>query len=303
MAYRELLKKCTICPRNCGVDRLNGKTGYCGAGALTRVALVSLHQWEEPCLVGEKGAGTVFFSYCNLHCVFCQNSTISRNGNGIEVSTERLAEIFTEQQERGAATLDLVTPDHYAPLIVEALKLAKADGLTIPVVWNSSGYEKIETIEAVAPFVDIFLPDLKYYSAELSTRYSSAADYFSVASKAILKMAELKGIPQTDKNGLMQQGVLVRHMVLPNARRDSMALLDWIAENLRGKVKLSLMNQYTPLFQSAKFKELNRRLTTFEYDSVVDHALDLGLNDCYVQERRAASAEYVPDFDGSGVLK
>ena len=303
MDYRGQLQNCMICPRRCGKNRLAGETGFCGAGDKARIALVSLHPWEEPCLTGEKGAGTVFFSYCSLRCIFCQNSVISREGNGTEVSIGRLAEIFLEQQARGAATLDLVTPTHYAPLIIEALKLAKADGLIMPVVWNSSGYETVEMIEYIAPYIDVFLPDLKYYSPELAERYSAAADYFPVATQAILKMAELKGEPLIDKMGLMRRGVLIRHLVLPNARKDSMALLDWVADNLKGKVKLSLMNQYTPLFRVTEFKELNRRLTTFEYDSVVNYALDLGLDDCYVQERRAASAEYVPDFDGRGVLK
>lgn len=303
MEYEDLLKQCELCPRHCGVNRLNGERGFCGAGDKVRIALVSLHPWEEPCLTGENGAGTVFFSHCNLRCAFCQNSVISSEGQGNEVSTARLTEIFLEQQQRGAATLDLVTPTHYAPQIVAALRAAKEQGLTLPVVWNSSGYETVAMVEFVAPMVDVFLPDLKYYSSELAARYSAAADYFAVATQAILKMVELKGCPQTDKNGLLTKGVLVRHLVLPNARKDSMALLDWVAENLAGKVKLSLMNQYTPLFRATEFKEINRRLTTFEYESVAEHALDLGLDDCYVQERRAASAEYVPDFDGRGVLK
>ena len=303
MDYRELLKNCTICPRHCGADRLKGRNGFCGAGEPVRVALVSLHPWEEPCLVGDKGAGTVFFSHCNLRCVYCQNSVISSKAEGTEVDVERLAEIFLEQQGRGASTLDLVTPTHYAPQIIAALETAKVQGLKLPVVWNSGGYETLEMIDMVAPYVDIFLPDIKYYDSDMAREYSAAPDYFSVASAAVSRMVELKGAPRFAENGSMLKGVIVRHLVLPNGRKDSMRILDWLAKNLRGRVQLSLMSQYTPLYRATEFKKLNRRLTTFEYESVVSHALDLGLTDCYVQERRSASEEYVPNFDGSGVLK
>lgn len=294
------MKHCNLCPRRCGVDRTQ-RAGFCGAGDLVRIALVSLHQWEEPCLVGEKGAGTVFFSHCNLRCVYCQNHEISHGGKGLEVTTERLAEIFLEQQDRGAATLDLVTPTHYVPQIIAALDMAKAKGFHLPVVYNSSGYESLETIEALGSYVDIFLPDLKYKTSESGSRYSAAADYFTHASAAIERMFALTGPVQFGDKGQMKKGVLVRHMILPGHRKESMELVKWLWDTFGHKIQVSLMNQYTPMYRAGEYKEINRRLTTFEYESVVDYALSLGLENAYVQERRSASEEFVPDFDGTGV--
>ena len=294
------ITNCNLCPRRCGANRTQ-RAGFCGAKDLVRIALVSLHQWEEPCLVGERGAGTVFFSYCNLRCAYCQNHEISHSGKGVEVSQERLAEIFLEQQARGAATLDLVTPTHYVPQIIAALDMAREQGFDLPVVYNSSGYETVETIEALRGYVDIFLPDLKYMSAESGGEYSAAADYFSHASMAIKKMVELTGTVQFADNGQMEKGVLVRHMVLPGHRHESMELMKWLWENFGRTIQVSLMNQYTPMYKAAEHKKINRRLTTFEYESVVDYVLDLGMENVYVQERRSASEEYVPDFNGAGV--
>ncbi|SDP65608.1 radical SAM protein [Selenomonas ruminantium] len=291
---------CNLCPRRCGVNRTQ-RAGFCGAGDKVRIALVSLHQWEEPCLVGEKGAGTVFFSYCSLRCVYCQNHEISHGGKGQEVTVERLAEIFLEQQARGAATLDLVTPTHYVPQIIEALDRAKSKGFALPVVYNSSGYETVETIEALRGYVDIFLPDLKYREEASGSEYSAAADYFACASEAIKKMVEITGPVQFADNGQMKKGVLVRHMVLPGHRHESMALVKWLWENFGKNIQVSLMSQYTPMYKASEHKKINRRLTTFEYESVVDYALSLGLENAYVQERRSASEEYVPDFNGTGV--
>ena len=294
------ITNCNLCPRRCGANRTQ-RAGFCGAGEKVCIALVSLHQWEEPCLVGERGAGTVFFSYCNLRCVYCQNHEISHGGKGVEVSQERLAEIFLEQQARGAATLDLVTPTHYVPQIIAALDMAREQGFDLPVVYNSSGYETVETIEALRGYVDIFLPDLKYMSAESGGEYSAAADYFSHASMAIKKMVELTGPVEFSADGQMKKGVLVRHMVLPGHRHESMELMKWLWENFGRTIQVSLMNQYTPMYKSAEHKKINRRLTTFEYESVVDYVLDLGMENVYVQERRSASEEYVPDFNGAGV--
>ena len=294
------LTECKLCPRQCGVDR-TAATGFCGAGERARIALVSLHPWEEPCLVGERGAGTVFFSYCNLRCAYCQNHEISHGGKGVDVGIERLAEIFLEQQARGAATLDLVTPTHYVPQIIAALDMAREQGFDLPVVYNSSGYETVETIEALRGYVDIFLPDLKYMRAESGGAYSAAADYFSHASAAIKKMVELTGPVEFSADGQMKKGVLVRHMVLPGHRHESMELMKWLWENFGRTIQVSLMNQYTPMYKAAEHKKINRRLTTFEYESVVDYVLDLGMENVYVQERRSASEEYVPDFNGAGV--
>ena len=296
------ITNCNLCPRRCGVNRTK-RVGFCGAGEKVRIALVSLHQWEEPCLVGAKGAGTVFFSYCSLRCVYCQNHAISHGGQGVEVTTERLAEIFLEQQARGAATLDLVTPTHYVPQIITALDMAKARGLTLPVVYNSSAYENVETIEALRGYVDIYLPDMKYMSAASGGEYSAAADYFAAASAAITRMVEQVGPVQFAADGQLRRGVLVRHMVLPGHRHESMDIVKWLWETFGKTVQASLMNQYTPMYKAAEHKPLNRRLTTFEYDSVVDYALQLGMENAYIQERRSASAEFVPDFNGAGVAK
>lgn len=296
------ITNCNLCPRRCGVNRTK-RVGFCGAGEKVRIALVSLHQWEEPCLVGAKGAGTVFFSYCSLRCVYCQNHAISHGGQGVEVTTERLAEIFLEQQARGAATLDLVTPTHYVPQIIAALDIAKARGLTLPVVYNSSAYENVETIEALKGYVDVYLPDMKYMSAASGGEYSAAADYFAVASAAITRMVEQVGPVQFAADGQLRRGVLVRHMVLPGHRHESMDIVKWLWETFGKTVQVSLMNQYTPMYKAAEHKPLNRRLTTFEYDSVVDYALQLGMENAYIQERRSASAEFVPDFNGAGVAK
>ena len=295
------LSSCRLCPRRCGVNRLQGRKGWCGAGIRPKVALVSLHPWEEPCIAGDRGAGTVFFSHCNLGCVFCQNYEISHEGQGEEISEERLAQVFMEQQARGASTLDLVTPVHYAPQILAALDQAKQQGFSLPVVWNSSGYESAELIEALKGYVDVFLPDLKYRETASAERYSHAADYFSAAAAAIQKMVELAGPPVFDEDGLMRRGVLVRHLVLPGHRKESMQLLDWLWDSFGDRVWLSLMNQFTPMHHTAEYPEINRRLTSFEYDSVVNHALDIGITQCYMQEGKTASVKFVPDFDGSGV--
>ena len=298
-----VLEHCTLCPRQCGVNRLAGERGYCGAGRLARVALVSLHPWEEPCIAGNTGAGTVFFSHCSLRCLFCQNAVISHEENGIDVTEERLAEIFLEQQERGAATLDLVTPTHFAPQILSALRMAKSRGLTLPVVWNSSGYEREESIRAIADAIDVFLPDLKYIDEKSAADCSDARDYFSYASAAIKAMVGAKGAPVLREDGILASGVLVRQLILPGKRKESMRILDWLWTTFGNKIMLSLMGQYTPMYRAAEIKGMDRKLTTFEYESVANHALDLGITRCYVQERGAASEEFVPKFDGTGVIR
>lgn len=294
-----MLEHCELCPRRCGVDR-NTDTGFCGAGREVRLALVSLHPWEEPCIAGDRGAGTVFFSYCNLRCCFCQNHEISHGGRGIAVTDERLAEIFLEQQARGAASLDLVTPTHYVPQILAALRQARERGFSLPVVYNSSAYETLETVESLRGAVDVFLPDLKYLEADTAGRYSQAPDYFAVASAALRRMVAIAGPPQL-VDGLLRRGVLVRHMVLPGCRHESMRIVDWLWEEFGNQIYLSLMNQYTPLYRAAEYPEINRRLTTFEYDSVVNHAFDRGFRQCFIQEGQTASEKFVPTFDGKGI--
>ena len=303
MQARDLLSNCQLCPRSCGVNRYE-KSGACGGGVLVRVAKVSLHPWEEPAIAGPetgKGAGTVFFSGCNLRCVFCQNYEISHYEKGREVTSEELGEIFLHQQAQGAATLDLVTPTHYVPQIIQALAYAKKRGFSLPVVYNSSGYESVSTIELLEGSVDVYLPDLKYYASELSGSYSKAQDYFSVAAKAIKAMVQQVGRPVLDAQGIMTKGVLVRHMVLPGARHDSMKLLDWLWQTFGHDIYLSLMSQYTPMYKAGEYKALKRRLTTFEYQSVIDYARELGVTQCFIQQRSSATKAYVPNWQDDGL--
>lgn len=291
---------CTLCPRECGSDRRIG-FGFCRCGDKIKVARAALHYWEEPCISGKKGSGTVFFSGCTLRCIYCQNYRISSGCFGKEISEERLSEIFLELQDKGAHNINLVTPTQFLPGILKALDAVKGK-LRIPVVYNCGGYEKAETVRLLKGYVDIFLPDLKYFDSELSRKYSSAADYFSVASAAIAEMIAQTGEPVFDKDGILQKGVIIRHMVLPGCRRDSIHILRWIKENLpEGKYLLSLMSQYTPAFEGLRHKELSRRVTSFEYDFVTKEAVRLGLTAGFMQERSSAKEEYTPPFDLEGV--
>ena len=263
------MTECRLCPRQCGVER-SKRTGYCGVSDRVKLARAALHFWEEPCISGERGSGTVFFSGCALKCVFCQNYQLSAGHFGKEVSIQRLAEIFLELQQQGAHNINLVTGGHYVPQIVQALELVRKD-LKIPVVYNSSGYETVETLRQLKGYVDIYLPDLKYYSPERSARYSNAKDYFAVASQAVQEMFSQVGPVQFDEQGMLQKGVVVRHMVMPNGVEDTMDILTWIAEHLPlDDILVSVMSQYTPFYKSADYPEINRRLTQEEYDRVLD---------------------------------
>lgn len=288
---------CELCPRRCGVDRAR-QTGFCGMGDTIRAARAAKHLWEEPCISGTTGSGTVFFSGCTLGCVFCQNLRISREGFGMKITPQRLAEIFTELEQSGVHNLNLVTPTHFTPQILQALALAKP---CIPVIMNSGGYERVETLRQWEGAIDIYLPDLKYFSPAISQKYSAAGDYFDFASQAILEMHRQQ--PELIWNGdLLQKGLIVRHLVLPGCMRDSMKLLDWLHENLPAEsFLLSLMSQFTPTPACKAVPELNRRITTYEYEKVADHARALGLQG-FGQERRSAREEYTPTFDLEGIL-
>lgn len=301
MPLSSLLSSCTLCPRRCRVNRTQGALGFCRAGAAPRLALVCLHQWEEPCLSGTHGAGTVFFSHCSLRCCFCQNYKISHGGYGQDITVARLAAAFLEQQRRGAHNIDLVTPTHFVPQIIAALARARAQGLSLPVVYNSSGYETVETIALLQGWVDIFLPDLKYFDDTYAVKYSQAPDYFAHASAAIKKMAEIAGPPVFDAQGLLQKGVIVRHLALPGLAPDSRHLLDWLWHTFGHSVYVSLMSQYTPVHRAAVHPELNRTLTQREYDELVDYAISLGIENGFIQDGRTATTEFIPPFDLSGV--
>lgn len=294
---------CTLCPRMCHADRTKSQ-GYCQSGSQLKVARAALHQWEEPSISGTKGSGTVFFSGCSLRCCFCQNYKISQEGFGKTVTAKELAHIFLNLQKQGAHNINLVTATHYLPGVTAALDLVKPF-LSIPVVYNCGGYERVEVIEALKDYVDIWLPDIKYFDSALSARYSGAGDYFSRASAAILQMIAQTGAPVFDENGLMKSGVILRHMVLPGARQDSIRLLHWIARNLPAhQFYISLMSQYTPFYrakETSDYPEIRRRITSFEYQKVVDTAIDLGLTSGYMQEKSSAKEEYTPPFNLEGV--
>ncbi len=294
------ISHCHLCPRMCGTDRRT-EIGYCGCGSSVKVARAALHLWEEPCISGSRGSGTVFFSGCPLGCVYCQNHEISRGGKGKEISTERLAEIFIELQAQGANNINLVTATPYVPYVIQALRAARP-ALHIPVVYNCGGYERVETIRALAGYADVYLPDIKYKSATLAERYSNAPDYFDAASAAVAEMIAQTGGPEFDDEGLMRRGVIIRHLVLPGAKNDSIEILRWMNDHMpKGKYKLSLMSQYTPPPDLAEYPEINRGVTSLEYDAVVREAVRLGLTDGYMQQRSSASAAFIPPFDGTGV--
>lgn len=290
---------CRLCPRKCGADRTRGQ-GFCGGTAEVRAAKAYPHMWEEPCISGTKGSGTVFFSGCGLKCVFCQNYKISAENSGKIISVDRLGEIFLELQDKGVHNINLVSGGHYVPQIINALDRVK-DRLDIPVVYNSGGYELKETLKLLEGYVDIYLPDLKYYDNALAERYSGAADYAETALCAIGEMIRQVGRYVIDDDGLMKKGVIIRHLTLPSHRHDSIKVLECIRENFGTEnVLLSLMSQYTPFYRSGEFKEISRRISTFEYESVAKKALELGF-DGFMQERSSAREEYTPDFDLIGI--
>lgn len=294
---------CTLCPRRCGANRASGQTGFCGAGGRLKVARAALHFWEEPCISGTRGSGTVFFSGCTLKCCFCQNYPISAEGRGKEIPVTRLAEIFLELQAQGAHNINLVTPGQWRPWITAALDIARAGGLHLPVVCNTGGYETPESVEAWDGYVDIWLADLKYASPALSADLSAAPDYFPVAKAAIEAMMAQAGHPVYDGEGLMQRGVILRHLALPGHTEDSFAVLDQLAawNNADpGCFVPSVMSQYTPFYQAAEHG-IGRRITTYEYRRVVNYAVDRGLAAGYMQQKSSAREEYTPDFDLTGV--
>lgn len=297
----DLLTSCKLCPRNCGVNRLNSELGFCKSGYKIKIAKVSLHNWEEPCISGTNGSGTIFFSNCNLRCVFCQNHCISQESVGKEITIDRLSDIFLEQEERGAHNINLVTPTHYAPQIIESIKRAKLNGLTLPILYNTNGYENIETIKALKGYIDVFLPDLKYFNSLYSNKYSNAPDYFKYALAAIKEMVNITGEPTFDDNGLIKKGVIIRHLMLPGLLFDSKKVIDAIWTTFGNSVYVSIMNQYTPMFNAEKYPELNRVLNPNHYDSLIEYALSKGIQNGFIQDSGTSTKDFVPNFDLSGV--
>lgn len=296
-----MLKDCHLCPRNCGVDRLAGQKGFCGVDAGIMVARAALHMWEEPCISGKEGSGAVFFSGCSLGCAFCQNRTISKGQSGKVITVEHLAELFLNLQAQKANNINLVTAGHFLPQVREAIILAKERGLTIPVVYNSSGYEKAEMLRYLDGLVDIYLPDLKYLEADLAGKYSHAKAYPEVAMKALEEMVRQVGTPEFDERGMMKKGVIVRHLLLPGHVRNSKKVLEYLYGTYGDQIYISLMNQYTPMPAMKDDPQLSRKVTDREYDRLLDHAISFGVTNCFIQEGETAKESFIPEFNGEGV--
>lgn len=301
MEYSEY-DKCSLCPRECGIDRNVNMKGFCGETSRLRVGRAALHFWEEPCISGTGGSGTVFFSGCCLHCCYCQNFNLSRGKEGLEIGEQHLSEIFLNLQRQGAHNINLVTGEHFAPHIKSAVITARDKGLNVPVILNSSGYVHPGTLEILKDVIDIYLVDFKYMDPDLAKRYSMAYDYPAVAKAALSKMVELTGKPKFDNNGILKSGVLVRHLCLPSQTQDSENIIRYVFETYGRRVLLSVMSQYTPCGDCGKFPELERVLSVDEYDRILDFCLRIGIDDAYVQDGEAASESFIPVFDGEGVV-
>lgn len=301
---------CNLCPRGCNVDR-DLKSGYCGMTSQIKVARAALHMWEEPCISGENGSGAVFFTGCPLRCVFCQNYQIAKGNDGKPITIERLADIFLELQDKKANNINLVTPTHYVPQIIKAIDLSRSKGLKLPFVYNTSSYENVETLKMLEGYIDVYLPDLKYKNAAYAKKYSNAPDYFEKATVAIAEMYRQVGSPQFFEKeeaaalgietDTMKKGVIVRHLLLPGLKEDSKEIIQYLYETYHDDVYISIMNQYTPLEQVEKIPELNRTITPKEYDEVVDYAIDLGIENGFIQDGETAKESFIPEFDYEGV--
>lgn len=297
----EITKDCSLCPRECHVNREDKKRGYCGMDSRIYAARAALHMWEEPCISGEKGSGAVFFSGCGLRCIFCQNREIAIGKDGKEISVEKLGEIFLNLEKQGAANINLVTGAHYVPQIREALSIAKEKGLSVPVVYNSSGYEKVETLKLLEGYVDVYLPDFKYMEASLAEAFSNAPDYPERAKEAIEEMVRQTGNCVFDEKGYIEKGTIVRHLILPGHTVNSKKVLDYLHNTYGNKIFISIMNQYTPVYEQKVCKELNRKVTEREYKKVLDHALEIGVENGFWQTGDTAKESFIPAFDYEGL--
>ena len=296
----ELLNKCEICPRKCKVNRNNGELGYCKASNKIKIGGYHLHMWEEPIITGKNGSGTIFFSYCNLRCAYCQNYDLSFDSVGEYITIERLSDIMLELQEMQAENVNLVTPTHYIPLIKNSIVLAKEKGLKIPIVYNTSGYESVESLKTLEGLIDIYLPDFKYYDNSLG-KYSSVADYFNITSLALKEMYRQVGKPKYNKKGILKKGVIVRHLVLPNNYQDSNKIINYLYQEYKDNIILSIMNQYT-ITKITKYPELNQKVDPKEYDNLIDYAYNLGIRNCFTQEEESQSESFIPKFKGDTII-
>ncbi|WP_427847057.1 radical SAM protein [Clostridium folliculivorans] len=296
-----MLKSCELCNRKCKVDRLSGSIGFCKATDKIKVARAALHLWEEPCVSGEEGSGTVFFSHCNLSCVFCQNHEISQEHNGKEISIDRLSTIFLELQENNANNINLVTPTHYVPQIIEAIRIAKNKGLTIPILYNTNGYDTVETIKALNGYIDVYLPDYKYFNKKYALKYSAVNEYVENINSIIGEMLKQVGTPKFDERGIISKGVIVRHLMLPGLLFDSKKIIDDIYRTFGDSVYISIMNQYTPMHKATDHPEINKVLNPNHYDSLIDYALSIGIKNGFIQDSGTSSKSFVPSFKNEGI--
>ncbi|MBE6072286.1 MAG: radical SAM protein [Clostridium butyricum] len=301
MKELDLLNECTLCSRNCKIDRNNNNIGFCKASSIVKVAKAALHLWEEPPISMGNGSGTVFFSHCNLNCVFCQNHDISQEFNGKEISIERLSEIFLELQGKGANNINLVTPTHYVPQIIEALKISKSRGLNIPILYNTNSYDSIETIKLLDGYIDVYLPDFKYFNDKYAIKYSKVNNYASNAILVIDEMLKQVGKPKFDSDGRIIKGVIVRHLMLPGLLFDSKKVVDILYNRYGDNIYISLMNQYIPMFNACNYPEINKSLNPKHYDALINYALELGLKNGFIQDEGANTLSYVPKFNYEGV--
>lgn len=292
-----ILAKCEICPHKCKINREIGNIGQCKANDKVKIALYSIHKFEEPCITGNNGSGTVFFSNCNLNCIYCQNYEISQLGKGKEITINELADIFIELQNKNVENINLVTPTSYVLHIIEAIKIAKRNGLKIPIIYNTNAYENVDTLKLLEGYIDVYLPDLKYYDNELGKKYSKIDNYFDIATKAIKEMYRQVGATKLDENGIIQRGVMIRHLVLPNYIENSKNILKWIKENIDEKVYINIMAQYFPTYKAKEDEILNRKLTKEEYEKIENYVYELGIENGYMQELGEHEEEYVPEWD------
>lgn len=290
----DLLTNCNLCPRHCNINR-HETVGFCKANDTLKIARADLHFFEEPCISGDNGSGTIFFTYCNLKCVFCQNYEISSDNIGREITIERFSEICINLQNKGALNINLVTPTHYIPLIKEGLKLAKLKGLTIPIVYNTSSYETTDSLKLLDGLIDIYLPDFKYYNDDIAIKYSSAPNYVNVCKDAIAEMYRQVGKPVFDDDGIMKKGVIVRHLLLPNMEDDTKKIIEYLYNTYKNNIYMSIMNQYTPM-KKLKYEELNHTINDDIYDDVINFAYDLGVRNAFIQEGETQKKSFIPDF-------
>lgn len=291
------LENCRLCPRSCGADRTKGAAGFCGAGASVKIARAALHFWEEPCISGRSGSGTVFFSHCSLQCVYCQNYQISTGHKGYFLSIPELADTFLNLQEQHAHNINLVTPTHFIPQTASALRMAKKNGLNLPIVYNSSGYECVEALKQMEGLVDIYLPDFKYWNGRYALQYSKAPGYRQAAQAALVEMYRQVGTVVFDPSGLLKRGMVVRHLMLPGLLFDSKKIIDYLFDTYGDSIYISIMSQYTPLPHVAKIKELNRPLPAGHYEAMVRYCMERGITNAYIQDGAAAKESFIPSFD------